>query len=166
MKLENFFKGRVIGFGVLLVFLLIFFIIKTYFSNPKEVVISPEILDSTKSEAISFDWKYEKSDSLNLDGNPNTNVLLEIKYENGIIQNKLIDTVPMGCNILPDTKEEIIAPNSTITQCYGAGLGYWYKITKGNDSYKVERKTFEEALPDFEPPLYQYEVISEFPVSV
>lgn len=111
-----------------------------------------------------FTWRYEEDDSLNLDGNPQTNIFLEVKYSDGIIQSKLIDTTPGSCNDLPDSDEDTV-PHSTNIQCYSAGLGYRFKITKGETSYRVERKTFEEALPDYNPSLYEYEVIAEFPLS-
>ncbi len=108
-----------------------------------------------------FVWKYEKADSLNLDGFPETHVFLEVRYPNGKIQNKLIDTVPGSCNDLPD-KDEDSAPNSTNIQCYYAGLGYVFKVIQGEDSYLVMRKTFEEGLPDYNPPSSQYEIVSKF----
>ena len=118
-----------------------------------------------KVEAPVFIWKYEKDDSFNLDGNPKTNVFLEAKYSNGEIQNKLIDTTPGGCNDLPDADKDSV-PNSTNIQCYYAGLGYRYKITKGEKLYLVERKTFEEASPNYKPPFNEYKVISEFPLNI
>ncbi len=37
------------------------------------------------------------------------------------------------------------------------------KITKGENSYLVLQKKFEEGLPDYVPPSSQYKVVSEFP---
>lgn len=113
----------------------------------------------------SFAWKFVPAISLNLDGNPETNIFLEAKYEDGTVQNKLIDTTPGSCNDLPDTEDDSL-PNTTNIQCYSAGLGYKFKITKGESSYLVQRLTFEEGQPDYVPPLYLYEVIAEFPFSI
>ena len=114
------------------------------------------------SELQTFVWKYEKANSLNPDGNPQTKVFLEAKYFNGKVESKLIDTTDGSCNDLPE-KEAGSVPNGANIQCYYAGLGYRYKITKGIDSYQVQRKAFEEALPNHTPPLYKYEVVAEFP---
>lgn len=110
-----------------------------------------------------FIWKYEKDNMLNLDGFPQTNIFLEATYPSGAVQTKLIDTTPGSCNDLPDPDEGSVS-GSTNIQCYSAGLGYRFKVTKGEESYLVERKTFEESLPDYNPPLYEYEVFAEFPL--
>lgn len=110
-----------------------------------------------------FTFRFVEDDSLNLDGRPQTNIYLDAKYPDSTVLSKLVDTTPGSCNSLPDSNEDIV-PNSSIIQCYSAGLGYRFKITKGRESYLVLRKIFEEALPDYTPPLYEYEVVSEFPL--
>lgn len=164
MTPRNFFMGRALVLAVLLVFGLLFFILKIYVFDAKNEVVTPlpVVEDVQNGKVASFNWRYESAQTLNLDGNPNTNVFLEVIYENGVVKDKLIATTPMSCNVLENSKE-IIAPNSSVTQCYGAGLGYVFKVTKGENSYFVERKTFEEALPDVKPAVYQYETILEFP---
>lgn len=119
-----------------------------------------EVADSQDSSPKSFEWKFEDSDSLNLDGQPNTDVFVGVTYESGEGKAFLVDTQSGGCNAL-DSADKDNALGSKNAQCYGAGLGFTYKITKGEDSYLVKRKQFEEALPDFNPPATQYEVISE-----
>jgi len=161
MTSNKFFTGKGIGFLILIILGLVFFIFKTYLYNTNNKEVRPLAQNTNNTEVMFFEWKYEKATSLNLDGNPETNIFLEVGYSDGTMQGRLIDTVPMGCNDLPDSKE-IVAPNSYVAQCYGAGLGYWYKVTQGENSYLVERKKFEEAIPDYEPPVYQYEIISEF----
>lgn len=118
-----------------------------------------------KIEKPFFTWRYEKAESLNLDGIPETNIFLEVKYPNGEVSKKLIDTTPSSCNDLPESSPDSV-PNSTNAQCYGAGLGYTFKIIKGEESYLVMRKKFEEGLPNYEPPTYQFEQVSEFPFSI
>ena len=166
MSPRKFFIGRAIGFIVLLIIAGIiagFYALNNYIYNEKQGDSPTPIAEVAKiSEVETFVWKYEKANSLNPDGNPQTKVFLEIKYFNGKVQNKLIDTTDGSCNDLPN-KEAGSVPNGANIECYYAGLGYRYKITKGIDSYQVQRKAFEEALPDHTPPLYKYEVVEEFP---
>ena len=167
MNLRKFFIGRAIGTIILFSIIGIiagFYALNDYIYKEKQGDGKISQLEN-KSKASTFIWKYEEADSLNLDGIPNTNIFLEVKYENGIIQNKLIDTTAGSCNDLPDIKEDSV-PNSTIAQCYSAGLGYRFKVVKGESSYLVMRKKFEEALPDYTPPSYEYEVVSEFPLAI
>lgn len=121
--------------------------------------------ENTEAEPPTFVWSFAEDDSLNLDGMPQTNVLLNATYSDGEAISKLIDTTPGGCNELPEAAEDSVA-GSAVVQCYSAGLGYRYKITEGDISYLVWRKTFEEALPDHTPPPYEYEVVAEFPLSL
>lgn len=117
-----------------------------------------------KTKETVFMWRYEKDDSLNPDGVPKTNIFLEVKYPDGKVQSKLVDTTPGGCNDVSERDADSVS-NSTNIQCYSAGLGYRFKVTKGDNSYLVKRKKFEEALPNYNPPTYTYEVVSEFPLS-
>jgi hypothetical protein len=109
-----------------------------------------------------FEWRYAKADLLNLDGQPKTNTFLKVTYPGGANQEKLISTTDGGCNDLPDANEGQVL-NSKIAQCYYAGLGYRLKVTRGEKSYLIEQKKFEEASPGHTPRSYKYEVISEFP---
>ncbi len=138
-----------------------------YLKKNQQTNSSTEMLEVTKQENLKnsespvFVWNFEDDDSLNLDGNPQTNIYIEAKYPNGVVLNKLVDTTAGSCNILPEVSEDIV-PYSSIIQCYSAGLGYRYKIIKEQESYIVQRKTFEEALPNYNPPVYEYETVLEF----
>ncbi len=115
------------------------------------------------SELSAFTWRYQAG-ALNLDGIPGTKIFLDAVYDNGNVLSREIDEVDGSCNeILPSEEDADIIDGSTKIQCYAAGLGQWFKITKGESSYLVLRKTFEEALPDYASPSYQYESIAEFP---
>lgn len=161
MTLRNFFMGRGLVLLALVVFGILFFIFKIYVFDVKNQVVEPSLVveDTNNGEVIFFNWRYEPALTLNLDGNPNTNIFLEVAYANGVVKDKFIATTPMSCNTLIIETN----PSYSVAQCYGAGLGYLFKVTKGENSYSVERKTFEEALPDVEPVVYQYETILEFP---
>lgn len=112
---------------------------------------------------VVFDWIFEEADTLNGDGNPNTNVFLYAKYDDGEVVQKLIQVSHGSCNELPDADADSV-PNTTNVQCYGAGFGFTFKITKGENSYLVMKKEFEEGSPDYDPPEQEYKVVSEFPL--
>lgn len=157
-------KSRTILFLILLivVFGIVLFLKKNDAISP--AIEKPSDTVQGSGQAPVFVWQYEKDDSLNLDGLPQTNVFLKATYGSGAVERKLIDTTPGGCNDLPDAVSDS-APSSTVAQCYSAGLGYTFKVTKGEQSYLVQRKTFEEALPGDNLPVYEYEVVAEFPLS-
>ena len=169
MEPHKFFTRRTIGFSILLVIgglVISFYALNNYIYKEKQgnAVVTPIMIQGeNKYEALSFIWSYEKDKTLNPDGQPQNNIFLEVKYANGVEEKKLIDTTPGSCNDLPD-KEADSVPDSTNIQCYYAGLGYRFKITKKENLYLVQRKTFEEALPDYDHPKYKYEVVSEFPL--
>ncbi|MBP9757314.1 MAG: VanZ family protein [Candidatus Pacebacteria bacterium] len=120
---------------------------------------------SQSDQAASFTWKYAPHGSLmNMDGIAQTNVYLVATYSNGSSERRLIDTVPMGCNDLPEKEIDSI-PNSSVAQCYGAGAGYRYKVTMGEGLYLVQRKAFEEALPNQKSTVHEYETVAEFAIS-
>jgi hypothetical protein len=148
------------AFIVILVIIVGFFTIRFLDQKRSAEIRENESTETVDSNPQSFEWKFEDADSLNLDGQPNTDVLVDVIYESGAVKAFLVDTQSGGCNAL-DSADEDNALGSKNAQCYGAGLGFTYKITKGEDSYLVERKKFEEALPDYNPTATEYEVISE-----
>lgn len=156
--MRKFLKRRAIGFIILVI--VIGIIAVFYFSNTQKE--NDHLLKSQNGEPVGFVWKFEYAATTNLDGNPQTNVYLEIDYTNGEIQNKLIATTDGGCNELPDSDLDN-ALNSKNIQCYYAGFGERFKITKGETSYLVKRQTFEEGTPDHNPPTKDYEVLMEIP---
>lgn len=116
------------------------------------------------SPALSFAWRFENfiPDGTYL---PHTRIFLDVVYENGTIITKQIDEDQGDCNTvspLPDDTD--IVKGTDKIQCYAAGFGHWYKITKGEDSYDIKRKSIEESLPDHTPPDYEYENISQYPL--
>ena len=116
----------------------------------------------TTTPPLSFTWIFEKAPSLNPDGINQTNVVLEVKYVDGTVVRKNIDTVDGSCNEV-DKADANITASSTQIQCYAAGFGQWFKVTKGKTGYEVKRKNFEEATPEQTPTKYEYEVLTEFP---
>jgi len=120
--------------------------------------------DIPQAPLETFTWRYQAG-ALNLDGIPGTKIFLDATYVNGKVLSKEIDEVGGSCNeITPSEEDGDMVEGSDKIQCYGAGLGQWFKLTKGENSYLVLRKTFEEALPDYTSPSYQYESVAEFPI--
>lgn len=120
-----------------------------------ETQIPPSELEQT------FTWHFEESETSNLDGFPQTDIYLTATYDDEKIE-KNIDTVDGGCSESGEDIYESDIPGVGSIQCYYAGLGQEYRITENNNVYFVERKLFEEALPDTTPPSYEWEVIAEF----
>ena len=163
MTVTKFFIGRAIVVSILLVLGFGVFVYKTYFTTPPNAETPVQETVGTTEPPV-FVWKYEKANTLNLDGIPKTNVFLEATYSNGVVERTLIATTDGGCNDLPESDKDSV-PTSTDAQCYAAGLGYHFKVTKGSTSYLVQKKRFEEASPDYTPPASVYEVVGEFPLS-
>ena len=167
MSLRNFFVGRGIVFAILILLGLAFFIYQL--SVPE--VIAP-IADSDEQvepqeEFIGpadFTWRFSEADSLNPDGNPNTDIFLDAVYANGVTHTQYIDTTAGSCNEVEYSDTDIVPVSSTII-CYSAGLGYYFSVSEEDDAYLVQRKMIEEASPEYTPPEYAFEVIAKFPLS-
>lgn len=165
MTTKEFFTGRVIVFAIVLLLVLGFIIFRTSPASQEMQNPDPSAQTAPQSEAVAFAWSYEKANSNDLDGFPNTNVVLAVTYSDGSVIRRVVDTTPGGCNELSDERAADSVAGLETTQCYSAGGGHLYKVTKGSDAYQVQRKAFEEGQPDYTPPEYQYEVIAEFPLA-
>jgi hypothetical protein len=162
---KKFFTGRTLGFmslASIAVLVVLFYILNSFIYKQKQgtgVVVEPNS-PSIVGEP-TFVWKYENDATQNPDGFPQTVVSVVATYPNGASETKKIDTVDGSCNDLPDAEADSV-PGTTAVQCYYAGFGYRFKITQGPASYLVQRKEFEEASPDYNPPVAEYEVVAEF----
>ena len=161
MTLKEFFLGRTFVFGMLLLAGLGVVFYMTHGADTEQATVT-ELPRREGTATPVFTWRYAEGSSLNLDGIPETDVFLEVRYPDGSLESQKVDTVPGGCNELADADDDH-APMSTVIQCYSAGLGYRYKVSKGEREYFVQRKKFEEASPEYEPPFYDYQVIARFP---
>lgn len=155
MTLKQFFIGRVIVFAILLIIGCIIFATVSYL--PQHIQ-QPDVPATTTP--VSFTWTSEADDSLNLDGLPQTNVFLDVRYVDGAVKHQFIETTPGSCNDLGTRDADSVA-SSTIYQCYAAGLGYTYKVVKGESSYLIMRKEFEEGSPEYTPVEQKYQIIAE-----
>lgn len=116
------------------------------------------------SPLSDFSWRFEAAPPTTPDI-PETRIILNAMYENGRELSKSIATFPGSCNEVDPKRSEDqdMVSGSTKIQCYAAGLGYWFKITQA-DSFTVVRKMFEESAPNYDPPVYEYEAVVEFPL--
>lgn len=133
--------------------------IQGIFSVTDSLIVYTETLAPVSA---TFSWSFEKAATLNLDGNQNTEVVLLVVYGDGRTEEKVIETVPGGCNELPDHDSEALKGTFSV-QCYYAGFGERFRIVMGEHAYQVERQEFEEGSPEHNPPIKSYEVVAEFP---
>jgi hypothetical protein len=131
-----------------------------YRSGTNEVLVSPTPIELT-TEGTVFAWLFAEAKTSNLDGLPKTDIFLTITYNHRSIE-RLVDTVPGGCSLLEGQIFEGDISTAGSVQCYAAGFGQQYRITQNQYIFFVERRFFEEALPDVMPPVYEWEVVSEF----
>lgn len=157
MTLRTYFIDRaVIGAFVLVLFGGGYYL---YATAPEPV--APPGSMPLRNNATAFVWQFEPNNASSTpDGFPQTNVFVEVKYPSNIARKIFVETVPMSCNELDEVAMDAVAGSKEM-QCYAAGRGYRYKITKGEESYLIQRMAFEEALPDQPAPSHDYHVISE-----
>lgn len=167
---KQFFTTRAIVIIALLVLVLGVYAYKTFVTPPAPVVVDTTPVPAEQDtvahgEPSAFTWSFEEGTTLNLDGLPETNVFLQVSYPDGATKRIAVDTTPGGCNEI-DRTEKDMANGSTVAQCYAAGLGYYFKVTKGPQSYLVQRKMFEEGTPESRPPEHPYETVAEIAFSL
>ena len=137
-------------------------VVALYLFNNSESMADVEAVQTEQVESpTTFTWRFDEADTNNLDGNPQTNVYLTITHSNRTIE-RLVDTVAGSCSELEGESYEGDISTAGKVQCYAAGLGQQYRITQSKYIFFVERKLFEEALPDVTPPVYEWEVVEEF----
>lgn len=133
-------------------------------NEEEKVVELPLVVEEIKESENPpvFSWRFAEADTNNPDGNQQTKVFLTARYEDGSRVEKLVDTVDGGCSKLEGDSYGGDVSNPVKVQCYYAGLGQNYRIIEGKNSYSVEKKLFEEALPDTTPPNSGWEVLADF----
>lgn len=105
-----------------------------------------------------FTWSYSSFEKNEI---PRTTISLSARYENGFVVTKMIDTIEGGCNEYQERDVDVYAGSSVII-CYYAGLGRYFKVVENGSIYEVKRKEFEEASPDYNPPVRTFETIATF----
>lgn len=110
-----------------------------------------------KGEPV-FEWSYDLDESGEI---PRSIVALTASYADGTSVEKEIDTVDGTCNEYPEPDTDIY-PGSTMIICYYAGFGQYYKVVESGGLYVVQRRVFEEASPEYDPPVQGYEALASF----
>ena len=106
----------------------------------------------------TFTWTYQTSEE---EGIPQTEIRLTSTNKTGATETKVVDSIQGDCNAYEPLDEDVYQ-NSTMIICYYAGLGHYFKVVADQDGYMVQRKVFEEASPEYEPPVQPYETIVRF----
>lgn len=116
-----------------------------------------EVIEVSRG-APTFEWSYE---SFTEDEIPRTIISLTALYSNGECESKKIQTIQGSCNeyVSPDSD---VYDGSTMIICYYAGFGHYFKVVETSDGFAVQEKMFEEASPDYSPPVMSYETIATF----
>jgi hypothetical protein len=108
--------------------------------------------------APTFTWSYEET---TVDGIPYTQISLTAIPEEGGSRSAVIDRVEGSCNAHDGTETDLYE-RSTMVICYYAGLGRYYKVVQSGEEYLVQRRVFEEASPDYDPPVEPFETVARF----
>ncbi len=136
-----------------------FFILNSYIYSEKQTD-SPEVERASVIllDNPSFEWVYVESENTEI---PETTISLTAQDSNGSVISKPIDTIAGGCNEYEERDADVYQ-NSTMIICYYAGLGHYYKVVESGEHYLVKRKVFEEASPEYTPPIEEFETIAQF----
>ena len=107
----------------------------------------------------TFEWQY--TDATAGGEIMKTTITLLARYPNGVEVTKMIDTIEGGCNEYVNPDKDVYQKSTEII-CYYAGFGRYYKVVEGDKEYLVKRKEFEEASPDYNPPIQDFVTIEKF----
>lgn len=140
-----------------------FYAFNSYIYNEKQAPNDgvPQEEPSVSRGAPTFEWAYR---AFTEDEIPRSEISLIARYENGTVEEKVIDTIQGDCNAYVEPDADVYERSEMII-CYYAGLGHYYKVVEAESAYLVQRKIFEEATPDYAPPQEDFETIAEIPFS-
>lgn len=125
-----------------------------------DVTVEPVVKEDSEPQGEpTFSWSYSTDESGEI---ARTKITLRAMYFDGTSRTKEIDTVDGTCNTYPSPDDDVY-PKSDQIICYYAGFGLYYKVVAtGNGTYSVQRREFEEASPDYSPPVTGFETIVVF----
>lgn len=124
----------------------------------KGILSVTSIRSSVSLKSATFEWVYA---TYNKDEIPRTDISLKATYEDGTTETKKVDSIEGSCNEYSERDSDVY-PSSQMIICYYAGLGRYYKVVKKENSYTVQRKEFEEASPDYDPPQQIFQTVIQF----
>lgn len=126
-------------------------------AEPGSVPVEAVAINAPQGEP-TFSWKYATDESGEIS---QTTISVIALYPDRSAVTKEVDTIEGSCNSY-DTPDADVYLRSHMIICYYAGLGHYYKIVEKNGAYAVQRKVFEEASPDYNPPIQPFETVAEF----
>ncbi len=136
-------------------FILIAAIFAGYFllrDQEPEVSVTPAPVGEPK-----FAWEYTEF----MKGEfPYSTVALAATYPDRTVVRKVVGEVQGGCNDYPEPDADVY--DNTMIMCYYAGFGEYFKVVRVGTAYEVRHKEFEEASPDYNPPVIEYETVATF----
>jgi hypothetical protein len=141
--------------------LLVLGVVTAMFVNQNNKMIEESAPIEQVLSATTFDWRFSAASTNNLDGNPQTDIFLTVTHSGQTVEQQ-VDTVDGSCSVLEGEGDALATGG---VQCYAAGFGQQYRVVGDGYVFFVERKFFEEALPEIDPPVYEWEVVSEFTFS-
>ncbi len=106
----------------------------------------------------TFTWSFRKTPRGDI---AMTEITLTAAYPAGAKVAKIIETIEGECNEYSSPNTDVYAKSKMI-MCYYAGIGRYYKVVKDNTGYAVMRKEFEEASPDYNPPVQEFKEVNRF----
>lgn len=106
----------------------------------------------------TFTWSFRKTPGGDI---AMTEITLTATYPNGTKRSQIIETVDGSCNDVDASDKDAYAKSNMVV-CYYSGFGINYKIVKDANGYVVMRKEFEEAGPDYNPPVQMYKEFKRF----
>jgi hypothetical protein len=127
------------------------------FRPQAEVPVGEGVPQETSQGKPTFSWKYATDESGEI---PQTTISLIASYP-ARGATKVIDTIEGTCNAYVSPDADVYAQSEMII-CYYAGFGRYYKVVEKNGIYQVQRREFEEASPDYNPPVASFETIATF----
>jgi hypothetical protein len=149
---------KIILYSVTVIILIIMVYFLVHRQEPQQgenpIVSTPQ----TPLGKPAFEWSYSYSSRSDI---PWTTVHITARYPDGATTTKQLETIEGGCNEY-EKRDADVYPLSQMIICYYAGLGRYYKVVEEGNGYAVKRKTFEEATPDYNPPVQQFETVTTF----
>ena len=135
-----------------------FYALNSYIYNEKQAPNDAAAQESVGLGKPVFEWTYREFSEGEI---PRSEISLVARYENGTVQERVIDTIQGGCSVYGEPDADIYEGSEMII-CYYAGLGYYFKVTETDEAYVVQRKVFEEASPDYSPAPEPFEAVAWF----
>lgn len=149
------------------VFVITFVVLKYLNLSKQDTTTSldEEVIENKVETKISpfegdphFEWSFVSFEEHNI---PKVTIHLSAEYPNGEVKSREIETTEGSCNTY-DTRDTDVYIQSEMIICYYAGFGQYYKVVESQSGYLIQKKVFEEASPDYNPPQLPFEILMKF----